>query len=356
MKTKHKIFTAVVNLFLLADLCGQGIHWSQPSNAQIYLNPAFTGIDSRYSFGLNYRDQWSVINKSYKTYMAAGDYRFDKFMTGNAVVSLGGLVSSDVSADGNYKTNSGGLTLACLLTANPFVKIAAGIGYNFSQSSLSDNFTWGNQFDGQNYNSAYSSGENITKTNTHYSVLNAGISYYYNRNAITMNGNDNMKWIIGYSINQLNRPDIAINGNSDRLNMRHQASIIGLVPLRSNLSLRPTIFAARQGKMNQISFGTLFRYTVGQVSQITGIKKGAFVSVGALYRFKDAIIPTAEFQKSNYIIAMSYDVNVSKFSNGTKFRGGFEICLRIIAPGKYLYIDKEQPKKQNLKKESKPMF
>ncbi len=73
-------------------------------------------------------------------------------------------------------------------------------------------------------------------------------------------------------------------------------------------------------------------------------------SIGALYRVNDAFIPTAEFQKANYILALSYDVNASKFTTATKFRGGFQICLRIIAPGTYLYIDKDTPPKNKRSK------
>lgn len=338
----------------LASPClnAQDIHWSQPANTLIYQNPAFTGIDSRYSFGVNYRDQWNAINKSYKTFMVAGDYRFEKQLPENVSVGLGEVITSDASADGRYKNTAAGLRLSCLINANPFVKIGAGIGYSFVLSTLSNNFTWGSQYDGQNFNSSLPTGENNTTMFKQYGDVNAGVSYIYNRNVNTMTGNDNMKWIIGYSVSHLTRPDISIGGSADKLQMKHLASITGLLPIRDNFSWRPSIFFGRQGKMNEVMVGTLARYSFGEVSQITGIKKGVLFSFGALYRVNDAVIPTVEFQRANLIVAMSYDVNASKFTAATKLRGGFEICLRIIAPGDYLYKDKDEHKKNS--KETKP--
>ncbi|MBL7932870.1 MAG: type IX secretion system membrane protein PorP/SprF, partial [Bacteroidia bacterium] len=68
-------------------------------------------------------------------------------------------------------------------------------------------------------------------------------------------------------------------------------------------------------------------------------------SAGLLYRFKDALIPTIELEKSNFAVGMSYDVTLSKLSSGTKYRGGFEIYLRLKALDSYLYKDKEKPGK-----------
>ncbi|HOZ87111.1 MAG TPA: PorP/SprF family type IX secretion system membrane protein [Bacteroidia bacterium] len=357
MKPMNKNILTCIILSVYINGVAQDIHWSQPWNALIYQNPAFAGIDSRYSIGVNYRDQWNAVNKSYKTFMVAGDYRFQKGLPENVAIGLGEIISSDNSADGSYKTNSGGLVLSCLVKANPFVNIGAGIGYSIVQNSLADNFTWGAQFDGNSYNSSLATGENNNKFFHQYGDLNAGVSYIYNRNVGTVNGNDNMKWIIGYSVNHLTQPNIAITGNKDKIAVKHLATITGLLPIKDNFSWRPVILFGRQGKMNEITFGTLARYTLGEVSQITGIKKGMQFSIGALYRVNDAFIPTAEFQKANYILALSYDVNASKFTSATKFRGGFEIALRIVAPGTYLYIDKEAPpRNKKSKKEGTPMF
>ncbi len=356
MKQQSKIILSSLLIVTWLGAIAQNIHWSQPYNALLFHNPAFAGMDSRYNIGVNYRDQWNAVNKTYKTFMVAGDYRFEKGLPENISIGVGEIITSDASADGSYKTNSAGLVLSCLVKANPFVKIGAGIGFGFFQSTLADNFTWGSQFDGYNYNNTLPTGENNNKLFHQYSDLNAGVSYIYDRNVSTINGNDNMKWIIGYSVNHLTRPNIALTGNSDKLPIKHLLTISGLLPIKDNFSWKPTIMFCRQGKMTEITFGTLARFSLGQVSQITGFRKGMLFSIGALYRYRDAFIPTAEFQKANCIVTLSYDLNASKFSSATQFKGGFEISLRLVAPGKYLYQDKATPKLNKSKKDDKPMY
>ncbi|MFN5793372.1 MAG: hypothetical protein ACK455_01125, partial [Bacteroidota bacterium] len=57
-----------------------------------------------------------------------------------------------------------------------------------------------------------------------------------------------------------------------------------------------------------------------------GITKA--IGIGLFYRQKDAIIIQPSFMFDNYELAVSYDVNSSKFKNVTNSRGAFEICIR----------------------------
>ena len=57
-----------------------------------------------------------------------------------------------------------------------------------------------------------------------------------------------------------------------------------------------------------------------------GITKA--IGIGLFYRQKDAIIIQPSFMFDNYELAVSYDVNSSKFKNATNSRGAFEICIR----------------------------
>ena len=51
------------------------------------------------------------------------------------------------------------------------------------------------------------------------------------------------------------------------------------------------------------------------------------VSGGAVYRWKDALIPVIKINTSNLSIGFSYDVNISKLKTASNYRGGYELTL-----------------------------
>lgn len=335
---KKSIYLFIV--FITCSLCyAQDIHWSQPSNALLYLNPAFTGIDSRYNVGLNFRDQWNVAGKTYRTYMVAADCRLKS-------IGIGGLVNSDLSADGRYKTTSAGITLSGLVKVNKHARFGLGAGASFMQNSLSaDIFKWGSQFNGESYDPSMASGEARTAAANHFLDLNAGVSFIYDEDQSSMFTNRQRKLMVGYSINHITRPDLALTGGTDKLLMKHTGYLKALLPVKDNLSIAPVILVHYQGVLMEATGGVLARYTRGQTSRVTGNRKGSAFSVGAMYRLRDAIIPTVELEKGNSIFAFSYDINVSSFSRVSKFRGGFELSIRLKAT-KDLPADKKRPAKK----------
>lgn len=337
---KNLIFTLCVFFITCIGIYGQDIHWSQPSNSLLYQNPAFTGINGKFTLNANYRNQWNAVDVGYKSYLIAGDYRFGKNEPQNISLSVGGILYSDIAGEGNYHTANGGITFSCLVKANDRVRIGAGFGYNIIQSSLQiNNFSWGSQFDGQNYNSSINTGENFGSASKLLSDLNAGIAIRYDKNETSSTANHNTQLIFGYSINHVNRPDISVNGGGNRLNIKHVLFSTGNISLKDNIGIKPTILFYKQGALNEITFGSLYRITIGQHSIITGNKKGAALSFGALYRINDAIIPTVEVEVKNYIFGISYDVNVSGLTTFSNYRGGIEITFRLINIGNYLFED-----------------
>src|ERR1041385_1276654 len=205
-----------------------------------------------------------------------------------------------------------------------------------------DNFSWGSQFDGINYNSSLSSGEATGSIKKSTLDLNAGLSARYTRNAGTLSSNNDVKLIFGYSINHLTRPDIGFFAPSVLL-CRHTVFVNGTIGIyNTNISLKPVVLLYNQGKQMEITGGTLVSFSYGEQSKITGFKKGSFFSVGALYRYNDAIIPTAQIESGIFVFGMSYDVNISSLKISSRYRGGFEIHLKIVSLSDFLYKDKNE--------------
>lgn len=342
---KINFYVSLLFFLLFTFLRGQDIHWSQPSGALLYQNPSFMGINGKYSANLNFKDQWNAANGTYRTYGFSGDYRLSAESKQTQV--YGGLVIyKDATADRLYQTNAIALNLACLVPIDEKSKFGAGISYGFAQNSLNkDKFSWGNQFDGQAYNSTLSTGENDNKLNNSYTDINAGVSYIYQEKNGTVSNNSPDMFLAGYSVSHLNKPDISLTGNEYKLPVKHTLMLSCIASMRENRAIKPTLLIQIQGKMLNIVGGNLWRFEIGQISKYTGIRKASVFSAGLLYRFKDALIPTIELEKSNLAIGMSYDVTLSKLSGGTKYRGGLEIYLRLKAVDSYLYKDKNKPVK-----------
>jgi hypothetical protein len=54
------------------------------------------------------------------------------------------------------------------------------------------------------------------------------------------------------------------------------------------------------------------------------------LSGGAVYRWKDAIIPVVKINTNKLSIGLSYDVNTSKLKTASSYRGGFELTLSYM--------------------------
>lgn len=318
-----------IAILLFCMSCGlmsaQDIHWSQPSNAMLYYNPAFAGINGIYNAGINYRNQWLAAGKAYKTYMASGDLHFND--NGSTQFALGALVSNDVSGDGRYKTLTAQLSTACLLKVNSKNFFGVGLGFGYVQNSLSDEvFSWGNQFNGEVYDPGMSSGEAQGAMSHRYFDLSAGVSYKFDANqgaAYTNRG----RWIVGFAVGHLTQPNISFTGK-DKLPMKQTAYLKGSLPMGEKFALMPLAAVLLQGNSMEVTGGLLLHRNIGQVSKLTSNRKGAAASLGLLYRTNTAIIPTIELEKGSSIFAISYDINFFGFSTATR-RGGLEFSIRL---------------------------
>jgi type IX secretion system PorP/SprF family membrane protein len=320
----------------------QDIHLSQPYINLIFQNPAFTGINVKFSFNSNYHDQWNAISNLYKTYIVSGDYRFNNSKIKNTTLCAGGLLYNDVAGDGSYRTTNLGMTVSCLVNANEKIKLSGGLGYNIVQSAVNqNNYSWASQFNGRRYDPSIPSGEKDILASKWYSDINAGIAMIYKENGESTNPINKSKLILGYSINHFNRPDISINNNKNSLFIKQVVFINAYIPLKNkNIAFKPTLLFYNQHYFYEVTVGSLVRYTIGDGSQITGLKKESAISIGAFYRVKDAIIPTLQVEKGNFLIGLSYDINVSMLATGSNYRGGFEISLSLTDATYFLFQKK----------------
>jgi type IX secretion system PorP/SprF family membrane protein len=331
-----KIISWTFSLLTVFSLSAQDIHFSQYNEAPLMLNPALTGFfDGQHRIGLNYKNQWRSIGNAYNTYALSYDARLGSGGNNQSgFLAIGVNVFNDVSGDLNFSNTIGNLNVAYHLKVNDEQMLSAGIYGGFGQRSIDqEGMQWDNQYDGvSGFDPTLASNETFTFQSFGYIDFGFGMNWSLSHNSTNMSSNDGFKTNVGFSISHVNRPSFEFLNNTDeRLNMRiaaHAKALIGLSG--TNTALVPSILVQFQGTQKEILPGMMVRYTLREQSKYTGFINDAYLSLGGYYRTSDAVIANAMIELNDFAIGLSYDINVSKLSNATNGKGGFEIALRYI--------------------------
>lgn len=316
----------------------QDIHFSQFDETPLQLNPANAGVKHDVEIITNYKNQWQSVGSPYKTFALSADFKLLKKKKNN--LGIGIDFFNDKAGDANLSSNQVNLSLCGIVPLNDKNKLSGGIMTGFGQRSINlSGLSWGEQYDGTNYNESLPTGELSTASNFTFFDLGAGIEYSYSSDEMYISANNARKFTIGVSMFHPNRPAYSFYGEStERLHTKyvlHGDASLGIQ--NSNLVLKPSYIVFMQGAVTEVTPGMMFQYIIQEGSKYTGHKKPAAFSLGGYYRLKDAFIAEAKFEFANYAIGFSYDVNLSKLKTVTSSKGGFEISLRFISPSAFAF-------------------
>ena len=98
----------------------------------------------------------------------------------------------------------------------------------------------------------------------------------------------------------------------------------------------------QQASAMEIIAGTHLRFRFKNGTKLTGNRTEAGLNVGAYYRFNDAIVPQVNLDMGKYAIGVSYDYNISRFSQVSKGMGGFEVYLKFMTLDDALFKRKRE--------------
>ena len=342
-----KIKNIIAALFLIincqlsiVNCFSQDIHFSQYHMTPLMLNPALTGIfEGNQRVYLNYKNQWQGMGQSgatYNTALCSFDTRLSKKKWEKGFLGAGITAFKDVAGDLKLGTTQLNLSLSGSVFINKQQYITGAMQGGFVQKSISTSaMQWENQYDQSTgaYNAALLSNDIASIPPIIYADFSSGLSWSFYKPSSTISANDQLKIILGCAAIGINSPKQSFYsaGTTDKLYTKivaHGQSRIGIT--NSNLILTPNVVFFKQGPNYELTVGTLVRWAIQNNSRYTGYSKGMAFSLGAQYRMKDAVIPIMLFEYSNYAFGVSYDVNTSSLTQGTKGRGGVEISLRLI--------------------------
>jgi type IX secretion system PorP/SprF family membrane protein len=322
----------VICILIVGNSYSQDIHLSQFYHSDHLLSPSKVGdFDGDYRATLNYRNQWSQVNKQpISTYLFSFDHLFYLM---NHEFDAGIMFASDrfsgkefniiTNSNVNYSVNTNKILLS--LGSNYKIglnKFRAGIQTGLVTSASDPNTqTYDNQWDYSygDFNTSWASMETQLVPSQKYWDLNIGAQWTRKIWKIEPT--------IGFSVNHINRPkDSFLKNNKERLRARKVFFIDLNYPLSSSLTLQPKLFFMWTAKANDFMLGSNVRKSLAN-NKITSVYLGLFYRHGVA-RIFDAVSPSAGFKYKKFDVGLSYDVNLSSLSAGTNSRKGtFELSV-----------------------------
>lgn len=312
-------------LFLPLFLNAQDIHFSQYYNSPLTLSPALTGItkgDIR--FIGTYRSQWSSALAPYSTFHGAADWKYFNPKLKTGFFSAGAVLNYDDAGDSNLRTTqfgiSGAFTYA--IGSENFLTLGAIVGFG-QQAFNMDGLTWDNQFDGSVFNANRDSRENFDRSSYFYPDFSVGLNWHGQKT------NTRSRLNVGMALYHFNKPKQSFEETDDiKLPSRLSLYFLPVIQLTDRVDFIIHSMAQLQGPD--------FEALAGGAAKIhlnTKRAREVAVQVGVGYRFNefgDAFIPGVELHYRNWMAGLTYDLNVSGFTEATNRKGGPEVNFRYL--------------------------
>ncbi|WP_207510819.1 PorP/SprF family type IX secretion system membrane protein [Longitalea luteola] len=315
------LYILFCSLFPARQLQGQDIHFSQFYEFPLLRNPALAGIFSG-NFRLTgaYRNQWQSVTVPYRTMAISGECKLLRGFTTGDFITTGFQLTNDVAGDSKLQRiqvlpviNYHKLLNEDRTTFISLAFMGGAVNEHFDASKL--------RFDDQYMNGAYSvsnpTRQQIGSTRFTYWDVSAGISF-----KTSLGNNTNL--YVGGSVFHLAEPHAAFTKEYDvRLNRKYgvNAGLSAWINKMDKIVVYADCFA--QGGNRLIQGGGLFTHCFDE----NGDEAALSVGVGGTLRWKDAFVPIIKLYTHQLGIGLSYDVNISKLTTASQFRGGFELSL-----------------------------
>ncbi len=299
----------------------QDINFSQFYELPLMRNPALAGIfTGNVRFTSAYRNQWQSVTTPYRTMALGAEVKFFKGFTPGDFVTTGLQVTNDVAGDSRLRRTQVFPVLNYQKLLNEdnstFISVAfmgGAVNESFDPGSLK----FDDQFVNGSYNSSNPTSQTFSKTGFTYLDASTGISF-------TSVIKNNAKFYVGAGLFHFTKPRLSFMVDNDvRLNKKWviNAGVSAYTNRYNRLEFYADYFM--QGSNRLAQGGCLFTHNF----DTGGDESALSLSGGVVYRWKDAVIPELKLNVNKLGIGFSYDVNASKLSTASSYRGGFELTL-----------------------------
>jgi len=268
----------------------------------------------------------------YNTLGASYDIRFKAF--NRDVFALGFNMMRDVAGRNDFSITRLHLNGSYLKQLAGYYQefdsyLALGFQAGFGQHALgSNNFWFHDQFNATSFTpnqGAPTAGPTGADQSDLYLNANIGLLWYTVFDEQT-------SIYAGASYFHLNQPDISIIGDqSIPLDPRYMLHAGGEFALSESASLLPSVFLTQQAAFTQILPGINFRYNSRYFRELAlrvGVWARMANSVEGLN--SESLIPSVMFEYENWLIGLSYEINISEITAVNTGRGAFELSVYYV--------------------------
>lgn len=319
MKKYISHITSMALLFFMSvNANAQGMHFSQYYNAPLLLNPANAGLlpTDDYRVGVNYRQQWASVPVPYTTISAYGDFQAMRNKNQTNWLGAGFAFWNDKAGVGNLSLTRIEAILAYHIQLGQYNMFSFGASGAYAQRKVDFSaFTFGNQWDGLQFNNSLPTNESGYVSQTNYFDVNAGINYAFFPN-------ENVYIKVGAGMAHLTQPKESFYGQDNKLGMRPTVNIDALFKLNEYIILNPSVYYTNQKGAYELLYGTLFSVSVSHDD-----RKPTELILGGYHRLGDAVVGVIGLRYQQWKIMSSYDFTVSTLGTANKGRGAFEMGL-----------------------------
>lgn len=311
-----KIFTLLCLAVLSGvKMNGQDFTFSQFQEMPLLRNPAIAGLfagDIRLQSA--YRSQWLSVTTPYKTMAISAETKIPtRYQDDYFTASL--LVTNDVAGDSR-------LSRLQILPSINFLKsindnngyIALGFIGGLVQSQFDPTkLTFDDQFQNGSFNPLNPTSQTFNRTSITYFDASVGMSY-------SDRIGENTKFYVGGAYFHANKPKVSFL--DDKVLLKPRSVINAGLSIETSEYDNFYIFGdyISQAGNRQGLMGLMYSHIIGQYMEDDNIS----LSLGAFYRWGDAVIPAIKLNLHKVSLGISYDMNVSKLSRASQLRGGYE--------------------------------
>ncbi len=298
----------------------QDPHFTQVNRLGSMINPAVSLSDNNnMQVTMLYRTQWNKV-APFKTQGLAFNKKVNRF-------TFDANVINNTAGDAGFKQLyfNGGLSYNYKTKKNSFI---GGLQVGIIQHSFNpQNMTFDDQFiPDVGYSSNNATQEVFTNTKSIRPDFNLGGLW------VRTAKKEKLKPFVGFALYHINQPKETFLTETSKTNMKSNIYAGFVYPINDQVQLLTTSYFIHQGVANEFITSAIAKVNLEENKGVEG---------GIIYRSNDALAIYTGYQLSNWLVGVSYDVNVSGLTNGN---GAFELTLTYQPKAKV-----KEPKKLSTK-------
>ncbi len=318
-RVSHAAMVAVLVVIYALPAKAQDIHFSQIDVNPVLFNPAYAGFfEGKARFGLTYRNQWASVSKPYQTFAASAEASItrNRYLRNGFNAAL--LAYRDQAGTLGYGTTGANLVLSYYQSptgsTDNYLSISAEAGYaqaGFNAGAVD----------------FFDNTETLNKTSCSYFTIGAGAAWFYQPS-------EDLSLRVALSARNLNRPNLSYMGlDSNRLAIKWNLYSRAEWRLKSDFSVLPIAAFQYQRNNYELYYGADVKWYVIETDRQLVALGG-----GLMFRNADAFIVDVQLEYNAFLLALSYDANISKLVAASRSIGALELGLvyRIIPIKKQL--------------------